>query len=313
MSFDTILGQETAKRFIINSLEKGRISHAYLFEGPSGIGKKTFALQYARLLLEGKEPGNSPDFCMFEPDGASFKIAQIRSMCQDILVRPYGKRKVYLLDEADKMTIQAQNSLLKSLEEPPEYAVIILLCQNSSMLLPTVASRCELVRFFPLSQKQVQGYLVEIKQLSCERAHAIAAFSNGILSRALNLIESQEFSDFREKTERLIETVLAGNTVNIFSLTSFFESNKDSASEILDIITTYFRDMALIKMGCDKEFTINLDRRDFIDSVGDKFSAGQILRIIEELDNCKRRLRSNCNLAISVQAMLLNIQEVIRW
>lgn len=312
MGFEMILGQESAKRFIQNSIEKDRVSHAYLFEGPSGIGKKTFAIEFAKLLTGDENIENSPDISLLHPDGASFKISQIRQMCHDIIIRPYGPKKVYILDESDKMTLQAQNSLLKSLEEPPSYSVIILLAKSSSMLLPTIISRCEKVKFSPLAPAHIQKYLVENKGISCERAHVLAAFSKGILSRALNLIESEDFGILREKSEKLIEVLLSGSAVDTISALSYIEKHKEQVDEIIDTSVAYFRDI-MISLKCDgADMLINRDRKEFIETMAKKFSFFQISKIIEIMEESRLKLRSNCNFSITMQVMFVNIQEVIR-
>ena len=135
MYFEKIRGQRFAKKYLSNSIKSNMISHAYMFEGPSGVGKNTMARELAATLLEMENLFNSPDYIEITPDGNSIKIAQIRKLQSDILVKPYKSYKIYVIDEAQKMTVEAQNALLKTLEEPPKYAIIILITNKKAIEL----------------------------------------------------------------------------------------------------------------------------------------------------------------------------------
>ena len=126
MYFENIIGQDFAKKYLTNSIKKNKINHAYMFEGIDGIGKKNLAKELSKILLDTENVENSPDYINIYPDGNSIKIAQIRKLQTDIIVKPHKKYKIYIINQAEKMTVEAQNALLKTLEEPPEYAIIIL-------------------------------------------------------------------------------------------------------------------------------------------------------------------------------------------
>ena len=130
MYFEKIKGQEFAKKYMENSIKKGKVNHAYMFEGIEGIGKETFAEELSKILLETDNLENAPDCIRIKPDGNSIKIAQIRNLQSDIIIKPHKKYKIYIIDKSEKMTTEAQNALLKTLEEPPEYAIIILVANN---------------------------------------------------------------------------------------------------------------------------------------------------------------------------------------
>lgn len=313
MYFESILGQEIPKRYIESSLNNQKISHAYLFEGPSGIGKKTFALEFAKILLKNNDLNNNPDFIHVSPDDKSFKISQVRDIIKDILIKPYGEKKVYLLEEVEKMTIQAQNSFLKTLEEPPDYVVIILLSNNINALLDTVKSRCEILKFSPLPIKEIERYLIEKKGIDSKEAKAYSAFSSGILSKALHLIDSQEFNQLREGIEKFIEYNLSKKVINILALISYLEKNKNDLDKILDLTITYFRDIMVIKEGILDEVVINGDRLEFLKEKAMEFNFSQISKIIDIIEEAKSKIRSNCNFQLTMEVMLLNIQEVVRW
>ncbi|OPJ55041.1 DNA polymerase III subunit [Alkalithermobacter paradoxus] len=310
--FDNILGQDKAKRIITNSLRKNRISHGYLFEGPSGIGKMEFAIQFSKMLLGIENIENSPDIKVIEPDGASFKISQIRDICSDILIKPYGQKKIYILKDAHKMTIQAQNSLLKTLEEPPNYSVIILLAQNSYALLDTIKSRCEKIKFSPISQKEIEYYLINNNGIPKDRARVVASFSSGIISKALNLINNEEFNEIRDWVEKFIDLIFNGDKVSLMNIPSYLENYKHDIENILDMIITYFRDVMVVKEEIGEELIINLDKLELINDISKKLTYFQVSSIIDIIEETKKYIKSNCNFNLSIEVMVLNIQEVIK-
>ena len=141
MYFKDIIGQEFAKKYLTNSINKEKVSHAYLFEGMNGVGKKTLAKEFAKTLIKVDKLENSPDYISIEPEGSSIKIAQIRKLQTDVLVKPHSEYKIYIINKAEKMTVESQNALLKTLEEPPAYVIIILITSNKNSLLDTIKSR----------------------------------------------------------------------------------------------------------------------------------------------------------------------------
>ena len=179
--FDKILGNEKIKLELINSIKTGKYSHSYLFLGISGIGKKMIAREFAKMILcEGEEKycnkcksclefdsNNNPDFTEIVPDGNNVKIEQIREMQRKIVEQPIiSSKKVYIIDDADTMTREAQNCLLKTLEEPPEFANIILIGSNESSFLSTIKSRCTIIKFNPISDEQIKEYIKEKLELA---------------------------------------------------------------------------------------------------------------------------------------------------
>lgn len=306
--FERVWGQEEAKKYITKVLEEDNLRSAYIFEGERGIGKKTFALELSRKLVEEENLENSPDFFLILPQGQNIKIDQIRELQKEIIKKPYKNKKVFVIDESEKMNVNAQNALLKILEEPPSYAIFILLSQNRLKLLPTISSRCGIVRFSPLKVAEVEDFLRSEKKMDDE-AKLYAAFSQGIVSRSLKLLESEIFQKTREGVEKFLDYVLDNNIVNILGLVPYMEKNKDQIDEILDIAISYFRDMLFCKEKmCEK--IVNLDKKELIEEYSSKFAYFHILSIIDIIEETRKALRSNCNFNLAIEVMLLNIQEV---
>ena len=311
MYFEKIKGQNFAKKYLTNSIKSNMVSHAYMFEGPNGIGKNTMARELAAILLEMENLFNSPDYIEIKPDGNSIKIAQIRKLQSDILVKPYKSYKIYVIDEAQKMTVEAQNALLKTLEEPPKYAIIILITDNKESLLDTIKSRCEIIKFTPIPMQEVASYLT-MNGIDSKRASLLANFSRGSMKKAIELSESEEFHLMREEVQKYVETFLNGNLIEIMDIQSSKEKYKDQITNVLDLLINYFRDIMMVKENVDNSMIINLDRLIFVKNMSNKTTYSQLSKIIDIIEETKNKLRSNCNFNISIQVMTLNIYEVIK-
>ena len=311
MYFDKIRGQRFAKKYLSNSIKSNMISHAYMFEGPSGVGKNTMARELAATLLEMENLFNSPDYIEITPDGNSIKIAQIRKLQSDILVKPYKSYKIYVIDEAQKMTVEAQNALLKTLEEPPKYAIIILITNNKESLLDTIKSRCEIIKFTPIPLVEVADYLTQTG-VDKNRASLLANFSRGSMQKAIELSESEDFHIMRDEVQKYVETYLTGSMLDIMDIQNSIEKYKDNITNVLDLLVNYFRDIMMVKENVDSSMIINLDRLVFIKNMSTKITYSQLSKIIDIIEETKNKLRSNCNFNISIQVMTLNIYEVIK-
>ena len=311
MYFEKIRGQRFAKKYLSNSIKSNMISHAYMFEGPSGVGKNTMARELATTLLEMENLFNSPDYIEITPDGNSIKIAQIRKLQSDILVKPYKSYKIYVIDEAQKMTVEAQNALLKTLEEPPKYAIIILITNNKESLLDTIKSRCEIIKFTPIPLVEVADYLTQTG-VDKNRASLLANFSRGSMQKAIELSESEDFHIMRDEVQKYVETFLTGSMLDIMDIQSSIEKYKDNITNVLDLLVNYFRDIMMVKENVDSSMIINLDRLVFIKNMSTKITYSQLSKIIDIIEETKNKLRSNCNFNISIQVITLNIYEVIK-
>ena len=311
MYFENIKGQEFAKKYMINSINKGKINHAYMFEGIEGIGKETFAYDLAKILLETPHLENAPDCIRVKPEGNSIKIAQIRNLQSDIVIKPHKKYKIYIIDKAEKMTLEAQNALLKTLEEPPEYAIIILVTNNKEGLLPNIRSRCEIVKFTPIPFIEIKNYLIN-QGIEPNRANLLSSFSRGSMKKALELASSNEFYEMKENVQKYIETILSKNMVEILDIPTQIEQYKGEIINVLDMMINYFRDIMICKEHVNKSMIINADKLVFIQNMSSKITYSQVSKIIDIIEDTKIKIKGNCNFNVSIQVMSLNIYEVIK-
>ena len=229
--FEDILGNDDVKKYLTNCIENKNFSHSYIFSGIKGVGKYSFAKDFAKCILE---DSMMQDYYELGPDGKSIKVSQIRELQNVINIKPtFSKKSVYIIDNADLMTIEAQNSLLKTLEEPPEYAVIILIVHNERSILSTVKSRCVNIKFSKLSDKDIKKYLLK-KDLNFEDKN-INVFK--VLDGSLNNIDFIR-DDYDEllKLTVFVTNLKKNKVINFFQDGSVFYDNHDKIIRLLEYL-----------------------------------------------------------------------------
>lgn len=229
--FEDILGNDDVKKYLTNCIENKNFSHSYIFSGIKGVGKYTFAKDFAKCILE---DSMMQDYYELGPDGKSIKVSQIRELQNVINIKPtFSKKSVYIIDNADLMTIEAQNSLLKTLEEPPEYAVIILIVHNERSILSTVKSRCVNIKFSKLSDKDIKKYLLK-KDLNFEDKN-INVFK--VLDGSLNNIDfiRDDYDELLKLTVFVIN-LKKNKVINFFQDASVFYDNHDKIIRLLEYL-----------------------------------------------------------------------------
>ena len=320
MSFSDIKGQDRAISFLKASIANNRVSHAYIFWGPGGIGKALTALNFAKALnCENKgenmpcdqcasckriTSSNHPDIFLIKPqkdENSDIGIERIGEMIKDITLKPYGARKkVYIIDGAGGMTQDAQNALLKTLEEPPSESVLILLTEFLSGLLPTIQSRGQAVKFFALGIDEVRRILVEEYKIDNINANILAYLSSGRLGEAL----LYRGAHLLEKRSWVIKA-LADKTL--------FDSDFDKFSKrdlkfYLDVMLTWYRDILIAKTrSSGKTPLVNIDKEDIILSESKTCEVGELGDIIKQIILTNFFLEQNANPKLAIAALGANI------
>jgi DNA polymerase-3 subunit delta' len=327
MSFKDVLGHEKPIEFLKRAIHQDKVSHSYLFLGNEGIGKKWVALQFAKALncLEGAmEKGDAcdrcssckkidhhlhPDILILEPEGQTLKVDQVRQMQKDLAYRPYeGQRRVCILTAADRMAPNMSNTLLKTLEEPPLHTVIILLANNPRMILPTILSRCQSIHFHPLSIPLVSNWLMEEKGINEEEAHLLASLSEGSPGKALEI---------REEIHQIPRDELLIDFVGLKSLSfekkdgwaESLSSNREDLILILEVAKTLLRDLIMIKTLKDSSKLIHSDLLQVIEVLASKWDLSSLLNRMEVLHHTILAIRSNANMTLALEAMMLSWAE----
>lgn len=322
MDFKEIIGHEKQIESLKNSIRRGTVSHSYLFEGEEGLGKKLVAHAFSKALLceSGQDEPcnvcnscikfdsfNHPDFKAISPTNDVIPIKEIVDLVKDTSVMPFeSKRKVYIIDDCHTMRLESQNALLKTLEEPPEYITIILITSQKDKIIPTILSRCQIIKFHSLDSSKIVNILVEKYNLEVNRARFIANFSKGSLKKTLELAISSDFFNMREKVISIIDSLLKGEKIKAITSMDFFNENKEHAEEILDIMIYWFRDLLILKETGDIDLLIN---KDMVEKLSSQtfIDLRKINDIIYRIDETKTNLKRNVNYNLLIETMLLSI------
>jgi DNA polymerase-3 subunit delta' len=327
MSFKDVLGHEKPIEFLRRAIRQDKVSHSYLFLGSEGIGKRWVALQFAKALncLEGAmEKGEAcdqclscrkidhhlhPDVLIIEPEGQTLKVDQVRQMQRDLAYRPYeGYRRVYILSAADRMAPNMSNTLLKTLEEPPLHTVIILLANSPRFLLPTILSRCQPIRFNPLPFTMVSNWLMEQKGLNEQEAHLLASLSEGSPGKALKI---------QEEIQQVPREELLTDFVGLKSLSfemkdrwaESLSSDRENLILILEVAKTLLRDLIMMKASQDRSKVIHFDLLPKMEPIALDWKLRSLLDRLELLHQTILDIRSNANMILALEAMMLSWAE----
>ena len=326
--FADIVGQEQLREHLENAVRMGKVSHAYIINGERNAGKefiaKTFAMAVQCENRQDAEPcgechsckqalsGNHPDiiFITHEKPG-TIGVDDIRRQINgDVAIKPYsGPKKIYIVSEGEKMTVQAQNALLKTLEEPPEYAVILILTDNVNTLLPTILSRCVVLNMKPVRDAQIKEYLMENMGIPDYKADICVAFARGNVGKARLLANSEEFEKVKEEAITLLKYIGEMELHEIVSAIKKINEYKFDVNDYMDILSIWYRDVLLFKATHDVNHLIFREEIQSIRKVADKSTYEGIERIIDALEKSKQRLNANVNFELTMELLLLTIKE----
>lgn len=325
--FQNIIGQEQIKEHLQNAIATGKVSHAYILNGEKSSGKEFIAKVFAQTLQcekGGTEPCNECRSCKQtvsknQPDiiyvshekPNTISVDDIRAQVNnDVAIKPYSsKYKVYIINEAEKMTPQAQNAILKTLEEPPAYAVIMLLVSNVNTLLPTILSRCVVLNMKPVRDELVKKYLMEELQIPDYKADVCVAFARGNVGKAKLLASSEEFENVKAEALSLLKYTKDMEIQEIVSAIKKISEYKLEINDYLDIMSIWYRDVLLFKATNDVNHLVFREEIQSIRKVAARSSYEGIEKVIRALDKAKKRLDANVNFDLAMELMLLEIQE----
>lgn len=327
MAFSDIIGQDTAISVLRRALQHQRIPHAYLFSGPDGVGKQLTALMLAKALncrthdddacdqclsCHKIAEGNHPDVRVLEPEGQTIKIDQIRTLQRDVSYKVYeGKRKVYILDHAEALGAEAANALLKTLEEPPSDAVLILLTTNVYALLPTIISRCQLIRFVTLGIEPLTTLIAQKKVVPPEQARLIASLAEGCPGRALGM-DMEATLRKRAQIENLLKTLSSGvrDVRVLFSQVEGLLENKAEIQDVFDLMLAWYRDVYVLASQGDPRLIANSDALPRLSATARELTETHIRRLFDIVYQTKLDVQHNANLQLALEIMLIGIAEV---
>lgn len=327
LNFDSIIGQEHIKEHFKKAIENNKISHAYILSGERSSGKEFVAKIFAQTLqceAKGLEPCNTCRSCLQamsnnHPDIKKvshekpnlISVDDIRSqVVGDVLIKPYyGPWKIYIINEAEKMNAAAQNALLKTLEEPPSYAIFILLTVNEESLLNTIRSRCVCLTMRPVENRLMRKYLIDNLNVPDYQADICMAFARGNVGRAKNLATSEDFDNIKDDAVRVLKYVKEMTTAELVEAVKNIMAYKVEIQDYLDILTVWYRDILLYKATGDLNDLTFKDEMKYIKKQADESTYEGIGNVISAIDIAKSRLNANVNFELTMELLLLAIKE----
>lgn len=325
--FAEIIGHEQIIQHLQNAIEMDKISHAYIFNGPDQSGKKMLAEAFAMALQcqqGGTEPcmgcrsckqavnHNQPDIIYVTHEKPNtLSVAEIREqLVNDIDVKPYSsKYKIYIVDEAEKMNQQAQNALLKTIEEPPAYAVILLLTSNADAFLPTILSRCVTLNLKVVADDKIRKYLMEQWRVPDYQADVCVAFAQGNVGKAIALASSDSFGELKAAAVQLLKRCHDIELYEFKEAVKQISGYKLQIDDYLDIMMIWYRDILMYKATTDVNRLIFKDEVYDIKKQASKSSYSGVETILEAMEKAKLRLRANVNFDLVMELLLLTIKE----
>ncbi len=327
MLFSQFEGQDEVKNYLVRSILTNTVSHGYLFEGSKGIGKMDMARLFAKSLqcldFNGEpcekcnsciksNSNNHPDIHFLEAVKNVIKRENVDTLIESVSKKAYeGKRKIYIIKDSHLMTPEAANTFLKTLEEPMGETVVIMLTTNSELLISTIVSRCQKVKFKNATVDFVKEHIISKYGLTHDRAKLIAYCCDGILSKAEAIIKNEDNTlEKRLEIIKLYSKIISSDKDIIFELENYFKESKDEINDIIGIIIIWLRDVYFVKYELN-DLIVNLDCIDLLNRHVEKLRNQDINQVILYLTKVKRDINNSVNYRLVIDNMLMKLQEEV--
>ena len=330
MAFKDILGHSMAIHRLQNAIKTDKVVQSYLFVGNEGIGKKWAAVQFSKALNCLNNPvesgdacdqclscrkideGLHPDLLLLEPENQVLKVDQVRQMQRVLAYKPYeGRRRVCIIAAADRMAPHMSNILLKTLEEPPLHTVIVLLARHPRLMLPTILSRCQMIRFHPLPVPLVSQWLSQQRGLDEKEAHLLAGLSEGSPGKALELREQIQ----QIPRENLLRDFLGPTKLSLQEMEGWVDAMPAERTDlmlVLEVAKTLLRDLVIVKTLRDGSKLIHADLQEDLTAIASKHPISTLLKRVRAVHQTLMNIspiRGNANVKLSLEAMMLSWAE----
>ncbi len=325
-TFKDVIGHENIIGHFKSSIERGKVAHAYLIHGEKGTGKKLLAGLFAKTLQcesGGTDPcgtcrsclqcdtGNQPDIIWVTHEKPTvISVDDIREQVnKDIIVRPYSSRyKIYIIPEAELMNPQAQNALLKTIEEPPEYAVIMLLTNNIGKMLPTIISRCITLNLKPVGELDMLDYLSKLG-IPLTKAKFCVGFAFGNLGKAVRLATSEEYNEIKQDCVQILKNINKMEVYELVEAVKKMAKYKLDVYDYIDLMMMWYRDLLMLKVSGSPDKLLFKEEYATLKQQANYISFEGIENVLEAMDKVKIRLDANVNFDIAMELLLLTIKE----
>jgi len=328
MSYRELWGQEKQQDLLQRAIATGRIPHAYLFHGIGGIGKKTCARMFARAVnCEAKNGhkipcdacmscvrithGNHPDVITVKPDGAFIRIKAIRDLQSQTRFRPFeGAKRVFLIEDAERMNDAAANALLKTLEEPNPLNILILITSRPYQLPATILSRCQKIRFDPLPKEVIISFLKDSAGLDDQAAGVIAAASMGSIGKARDMLDNAQPAAVAELIEKYTASDAVKDPLALFVCVDYFGDTREMITERLRTLRNWYRDVLVYKETGDSRRLLHPDLVHLTRCHAEKISGRGILRNVRIINEAYRAIEYNANKQLTLETMMFKLLHV---
>lgn len=325
-TFRDVVGHESIIGHFKSSIEQGKVAHAYLIHGEKGTGKKMLAGLFAKTLqceAGGTDPcgtcrsciqcdsGNQPDIIWVTHEKPTvISVDDIREQVNnDIIIKPYSSRyKIYIIPEAELMNPQAQNALLKTIEEPPEYAIIMLLTNNLDKMLPTILSRCITLNLKPVGELDMMEYLSRMG-IPQAKAKFCVGFAFGNLGKAVRLATSEEYNEIKHDCVQVLKDINRMEIYDLIDAVKKMSKYKLDIYDYLDIMMMWYRDILMLKVSGSPDKLLFKEEYATLKQQANYISYEGIENVLKALDKVKVRLEANVNFDIAMELLLLTIKE----
>jgi DNA polymerase-3 subunit delta' len=307
-----IIGHKNIIDNIDNRKLKGSFSHANLIIGNDGIGKSVIAKYLSSQIIEKKNNVESVDIIKYSPSSSSFGVDDVRNIINEVNKKPYeGDKKVIILYKCDKLTIQAQNALLKTIEEPPMGVYLILLSDSLEIILDTIKSRCQIYKLTPLNKDEILAYLEDKYDcLTSEDKQSALAYSAGIPGNVDKFINDEKLKSLRNICIELFEDTLKREKGLVLKYENLLKDAKDDKFELLNILLSYIRDIILFKELNDSNLIVNFDKVYKIKEISRGISYKKLNSMLEYITEARINFNSNTNYSMAISVLLMGFAEV---
>lgn len=301
---------------IIDGIDRRRIngsfSHANLIIGDDGIGKSIVGKYLANIIIGKKNSSESIDIVKYYPSSNSFGVDEVRNIIDEVNKKPYeGDKKVLILYKCEKLTVQAQNALLKTIEEPPKGVYLILLSDSLEMILDTIQSRCQVYKLTPLSKEDILKYIeYKYPDISLEDKHSALAYSTGIPGKIDRFIEDQNLKNLRDICINLFEDILKREHGIVLRYEELLRNSKEEQLELLNILLSYIRDIMIFKELNNSELIVNFDKFNKIKDISRGMSYKKLNSMLEYIKEARLNFNSNTNYSMTISVLLMGFAEV---
>ncbi|OON97509.1 MAG: hypothetical protein ATN36_03155 [Epulopiscium sp. Nele67-Bin005] len=320
--FKSIIGHEQIKSYFEKAIVHNNVAQSYIFEGKSGIGKKSMAKELAKTLLCPEsnfacnncnscyqiDANTHPDWIVIEKDTQFTKIETVRQkVVNEMNIKPYqSKYKIIMISEAETLTPEGQNALLKTIEEPPSYGIVILVTENRDKLLPTIKSRCTMLRFNPLIESQINKYL-QTQQTGIFNKEVYVKFCDGSIGMLQKMLDDETFIEHRKQSIAYLKRIETADMIGVYSLVNEIVEEKEKIMDMLNFWFLFYRDVAFVK-SMETSDLYFLDYKKYIKEQAANVSFYRIGANLDAIQEAKNKLNKNVYGLFVMENLLLSLK-----